>query len=77
MLNSLLYYVRAVIDLKNPTHVNTVVKVLPLYHFLSGFSIPNQPLQLSLEREPDTLILAELAALVNDKSRYFFSYCTR
>uniref|UniRef100_A0A1X7TUI6 Uncharacterized protein n=1 Tax=Amphimedon queenslandica TaxID=400682 RepID=A0A1X7TUI6_AMPQE len=69
VLDSLLYYVRAVIDLKNPMLVDVVVKALPLYHFLSGFSIPNQLLH-SLREEPeaDTLIFAELAALVNDKS---------
>ena len=49
VLDALFYYVKTVIDMKRLTHVVTIVKALPLYHFLSGLSKPNQPLQVSLQ----------------------------
>ena len=49
VLDVLLYYWRAVIDLGKDIHILTVIKALPLYHFLSGMSLPNQPLHIALK----------------------------
>ena len=46
--DTILYYVRALIELGKPEHAITIVKALPLYNFLSNDSKPYQQLQVSL-----------------------------
>lgn len=63
VVGGLLYFLRAAIDLKKPTHIAIIVKALPLYHFLSGFSVPNQSPRVLLENVPWKLSMLNLDAL--------------
>ena len=49
VLDALFYYLKIVINIKKLAHVVTIIKALPLLHFLSGLSLPNQPFHISLD----------------------------
>ena len=53
-------------------HILTVIKALPLYHFLSGMSLPNQPLHIALKEahwKDSALNFTQLKELMENNSK--------
>ncbi|XP_019850405.1 PREDICTED: uncharacterized protein LOC109581080 [Amphimedon queenslandica] len=71
VLDALLYYLS--VDLKEDAHVITVINALPLYHFLSGLSVPNQ---ISLKEAPCILNLVALNTLIEKNPNIFEMCCS-
>ena len=72
VLDVLLYYWKAVIDLGKDIHILTVIKALPLYHFLSGMSLPNQSLHIALKEthwKDSALNFTQLKELVENNPK--------